>query len=133
MCQVLNDHWGYAKEDCNYKSVKELIENLVDCRRFNCNFLLNTGLCGNGMVNSIDKYILKELGKWIKANKGFIYNAKASDIEAQNAYILKDDKYYYAIIKDVPMAANPNVAKGGKTNSVLINKKITIAVWLDNE
>lgn len=21
MCQVLNDHWGYAKEDCNYKSV----------------------------------------------------------------------------------------------------------------
>ena len=48
MCQVLNDHWGYAKEDCNYKSVKELIENLVDCRKYGCNFLLNTGLRGNG-------------------------------------------------------------------------------------
>lgn len=132
MCQVLNDHWGYAKEDCNYKSVKELIENLVDCRRFNCNFLLNTGLHGNGMVNPIDKYILKQLGKWIKANKEVIYNAKVSDIEAQNAYILKDDKYYYAVIKDVPMAANPNVAKGGKIKSVLFNKKIKNAVWLDN-
>ena len=29
MCQVLNDHWGYAAGDCNYKSVKELIEGLV--------------------------------------------------------------------------------------------------------
>ena len=133
MCQVLNDHWGYAKEDCNYKPVRELIENLVDCRRFNCNLLLNTGLCGNGMVNPIDKYILKEIGKWIKANKGFIYNAKASSIEAQNAYILKDGKYYYAIIKDVPMSANPNVAIVGNVKNVLINKKIKNAIWLDNE
>lgn len=132
MCQVLNDHWGYAKEDCNYKSVKELIENLVDCRRYNCNFLLNTGLCANGMVNSIDKYIFKELGKWIKVNKGFIYNAKASDIEVQNAYILKDDKYYYAVIKDVPMVANLNVAIGGKIKDVNINKRIKKAFWLDN-
>ena len=55
MCQVLNDHWGYAKEDCNYKSVKELIENLIDCRAYGCNFLLNTGLKGNGEVNGTDK------------------------------------------------------------------------------
>ena len=85
----LNEHWGYAKNDCNYKSVKEIIENLVDCRKYNCNFLLNTGLCGNGSVNPTDKCILKEIAKWVKKNKGFIYEAKASDVKAENAEILQ--------------------------------------------
>ena len=77
MCQVLNDHWGYCKNDCNYKSVKELVSNLIDCRKFNCNFLINTGLKGNGEINLTDKAILGEIGKFVKANKYFIYNIKS--------------------------------------------------------
>ena len=132
MCQVLNDHWGYAKNDCNYKSIKELLENLVDCRRFNCNFLLNTGLMGNGLVNPMDKCMLEQIGKWVKANKGFIYNAKASDITAENAYILQDDKYYYAVIKDVFMSANANVQHTVTDKLIKVNAKVKGAKWLDN-
>ena len=133
MCQVLNDHWGYAKNDCNYKSVKELIENLVDCRSFNCNFLLNTGLKGNGSVNAIDACILKEIGVFVKANKGFIYEAKASAIKAENAVVLQGEDCYYAVIKDVPMSADPNVQLAVSSGQVCIDGAIYAAEWLDNQ
>lgn len=132
MCQVLNDHWGYAKNDCNYKSVKELIENLVDCRKYNCNFLLNTGLKGNGSVNAMDACMLQEIGKWIKANKEFIYKAKACDIQAENAIILKGKNCYYAVIKDVSMSADPNVQRVTGIGQVRIEYGIRNAEWLDN-
>ncbi len=133
MCQVLNDHWGYAKDDCNYKPMKELIENLVDCRKYNCNFLLNTGLCGNGAVNPMDACMLAEVGKFIKANKNFVYGVKSSGIEAEGADILRgDDGYYYAVIKDVAMSANPNVQRVGEEKKVKVNAKILSATWLDN-
>ena len=131
MCQVLNDHWGYAKADCNYKSVKELIENLVDCRACGCNFLLNTGLKGNGTVNGTDAEILRQIGKWIKANKGFIYRAKPCDIKADGADILTDGESYYAVIKDVPMSADPNVQLSSESRKIKIFADIKSARWLD--
>ena len=132
MCQILNDHWGYAKEDVNYKSVKELIENLVDCRKFGCNFLLNTGLKGNGSVNATDKELLKQIGKWVNVNKGFIYKAKPCDISADGADILFDGEQYYAVIKDVNMNADPNVQLNSTARRVKINAVIKDAKWLDN-
>ena len=134
MCQVLNDHWGYAKEDLNYKSVGELVGNLVDCRRYNCNFLLNTGLMGNGSVRPLDKAILTELGNWIKTNKNLIYEWQSCDVQAENAFCLTDGKYYYAICQNVGMAADPNVGLGNdeKTVKILSNKKVKNARWLDN-
>ena len=132
MCQVLNDHWGYAKDDCNYKPVKELIENLVDCRKYGCNFLLNTGLKGNGDVNCTDYCLLSELGKWVKANKYFVYDIKPCDVTAENADVVCDGENYYAIIKNVPMSADPNVALAGVVKTVKVNGVIDKAVWLDN-
>lgn len=132
MCQVLNDHWGYAEEDCNYKSVKELIENLVDCRKYGCNFLLNTGLKGNGTVAAIDREILRQVGKWIKVNKGFIYKARPCDIKADGAEVVSDGENYYAIIKDVPMSADPNVQLNSALKKVKINARVKSGVWLDN-
>lgn len=134
MCQVLNDHWGYAKNDINYKPVKEIIENLVDCRACNCNFLLNVGPMGNGKVRPFDKEYLKLIGQWIRANKNFIYNVKKSDIKAENADILTDGKYYYAVVKDVGIAGDGNVTKLGEQGIVTIktDKKIKNSKYLDN-
>lgn len=132
MCQILNDHWGYAKDDCNYKSVKELIENLVDCRVCGCNFLLNTGLKGNGSVNAIDREILNQIGKWVKVNKGFIYNVKSCEINADGADVVFDGDYYYAIIKDVLMSADPNVQLNSAAKSVKIYARIKGGAWLDS-
>lgn len=135
MCQVLNDHWGYAEDDYNYKPVREIIENLVECRYYNCNFLLNVGPMGDGSVREIDKCILEFVGKWVKQNKNFIYNAGSADIECDGAYLLKGENgKYYAVVKDVNMTADPNVQRAMMERQVTINtnKKIKSVKWLDN-
>ena len=134
MCQVLNDHWGYAKDDCNYKSVKELVSDLCACRRYDCNYLLNLGLLGNGGVKKIDEGIFTEIGKWIKMNKNFIYKAGACDIDAENAFILSDGKRYYAITGSSGVLGNENVtvSDGGKRAIIKTDKKIKDFKWLDD-
>lgn len=132
MCQILNDHWGYAKNDVNYKSVKELIGNLIDCRKYGCNFLLNVGPMGNGSLKGIDKGILEEIGKWIRMNKNFIYSAKPCAVTAENADVLQAGEDYYAIVRGVPMSADPNVQLDEGTKKVTIHAPVTQAEWLDN-
>lgn len=134
VCEALTDHWGYAKEDICVKSPKELVEMLIDCRKFNCNLLLNTGLMGNGLIHDGEKANLLAVGKWIKVNKGFIYDVVSARIEAENADVLTDGKYYYAVIRKVPMSADPNVANMADNRTVTIktDKKVVSAKWLDN-
>ncbi len=132
MCQVINDHWGYAADDCNYKSVRELIENLVDCRKYGCNFLLNTGLRGDGTVNPMDACTLAGIGKWLGKYGEAIFTTKPCDIKAKNAVIMQGDDCYYAIINKVPMRGDPNVQRGAANARVRIDKEILEAEWLDN-
>lgn len=132
MCQILNDHWGYAANDCNYKSIKSLIEDLVDCRKYNCNFLLNVGLTANGGVKKMDAAMLAEIGKWVKANKNFIYNAHSADVTAENADILTDGEYYYAVVRNSFVGGDENVTKSGESCIVKVNADICKATWLDN-
>ncbi len=134
MCQVFNDHWGYAVEDCNYKSIREIIGNLIDCRKYNCNFLLNVGPKGNGLLRDIDGCYLREIGKWIRTNKNFVYGVRSSELKAENADILEDNNgNCYAVVYDVPMVASANVQREQATWQVRINAKIKNAVWLDTE
>ena len=135
MCQVLNDHWGYAENDYNYKPVREIIENLVECRYYNCNFLLNIGPMGNGSIRTMDKCMLEFVGKWVKQNKNFIYDVTAADIECDGAYLLKGENgKYYAVVKDVPMSADPNVQRivGSRKIVLKTDRKIKSAKWLDS-
>lgn len=134
VCDALTDHWGYAKYDICLKSPKELIETLVDCRKYDCNLLLNSGLKGNGEMDEGEKAAFKRIGMWIKENKNFIYKAKSTDLTAENADMMTDGVYYYAAIKGVLMSANCNVAKFGESKTVTLNtdKRIVDAEWLDS-
>lgn len=134
VCDALTDHWGYAKYDICLKSPKELIETLIDCRKYDCNLLLNSGLKGNGKMDEGEKAAFKRIGMWIKENKNFIYKAKSTDLSAENADMMTDGEYYYAAIKGVLMSANCNVAKFGDSKTVTLNtdKRIVDAEWLDS-
>ena len=134
VCDALTDHWGYAKYDICLKSPKELIETLVDCRKYDCNLLLNSGLKGNGKMDEGEKAAFKRIGMWIKENKNFIYKAKSTDLTAENADMMTDGEYYYAAVKGVLMSANCNVAKFGESKTVTLNtdKRIVDAEWLDS-
>ena len=51
MCETVNDFWAVGKNDLNYKSPKELIERLCDCRKVGANCLLNIGPEAQGNVH----------------------------------------------------------------------------------
>ncbi len=134
VCQGITDHWGYAADDICLKSMGELIGTLVDCRACGCNLLLNTGPRGDGTITPAEEAMLQNIGKWIRANKEFIYDAVPAGIKAENADIMTDGTYYYAIIKDVPMCFNTNVTRMQQSKHVVLDTdaKIKDAVWLDN-
>ncbi len=134
VCEGITDHWGYTENDICTKSVRDLIETLIDCRKFDCNFLLNIGPKGDGKVLEGESACLRAIGKWIRANKNFIYSVKAADLNAENACVLTDGEWYYAVIKKVPMSAIANVARAEDFKRVKIDtdKKLKDAVWLDS-
>jgi len=134
MCEGMTDHWGYAKRDICVKPATALIETLVDCRKYDCNLLLNSGPTGKGYLTDIERAELLQIGRWIKINKNFVYNAHSCDVTADGADVLYDGTYYYAVIKNVLMSADPNVANGSESRTVTIsaNGKIRSAIWLDS-
>ena len=134
MCQVLNEHWGYCARDINYKRPAEILGDLVDCRACNCNFLLNTGLMGNGAVRPYDGAMLAEIGKWIRIYKGFIYDVRGAGIECEGGVLLTDGNRFFVAVKDVTMDADPNVTLHKECAAVRIYsaRAVRRAVWLDN-
>jgi alpha-L-fucosidase len=77
-CMTMNDHWGYNKNDGNWKSARDLIQKLADIASKGGNFLLNVGPTSEGLFPqaSIDR--LKQIGDWMKINGEAIYATKAS-------------------------------------------------------
>ena len=134
MCEVINDHWGFAAEDLCFKSIPTLLETLLDCRKYHCNLLLNVGPRGNGELTVLETEMLKYIGSWVETHKEIIYDAVPADIQADNADIFQNGEYYYAAIRKVPMSANVNVTRleDNKVVKLHTDKTITDAVWLDN-
>ena len=134
MCEGITDHWGFAAEDLCFKSVPRLIETLLDCRKYNCNLLLNVGPTGNGTLTVMETEILKYLGRWVETNKEIVYDAIPADIQAENADMFVNGEYYYAAIRRVPMGANVNVARpeDNKVVKLHTDKVIIEPVWLDD-
>jgi len=75
-CMTMNDNWGYSAADQNWKSVKQLIMNLVRCARDGGNYLLNVGPKPDGTIPLPSVTRLKEIGKWMKVNGESIYGSE---------------------------------------------------------
>jgi alpha-L-fucosidase len=74
----MNNHWGYNKNDQNWKSARALIRNLIDCASKGGNYLLNVGPTAEGLFPDASVERLAEIGKWMKVNKEAIYGTTAS-------------------------------------------------------
>jgi alpha-L-fucosidase len=132
MCQIFGNHWGYAENDLLYKSIPQMLSELIHCRANNANMLLNVGPMGNGLLRPIDKAMMLEIGKWIRYNKGFIYEARHSDISVENAILLKGEgKTLYAVSE---VQSKKDIVHGfsGDVVHVKLDAKIKSAVWIDN-
>jgi len=77
-CMTMNDHWGYNKNDQNWKSKEDLIRKLVDIASKGGNFLLNVGPTAEGLFPHPSIERLAAMGNWMKVNGESIYGTSAS-------------------------------------------------------
>ncbi|HWQ93000.1 MAG TPA: alpha-L-fucosidase [Clostridia bacterium] len=77
-CMTMNNHWGYNKNDQNWKSSSTLIRNLIDCASKGGNYLLNVGPTAEGLFPQASIERLADMGAWMKVNAEAIYDTTAS-------------------------------------------------------
>ena len=138
MCQVFGEHWGYAEKDLNFKSPADIIRDLVNCRRYGSNFLINVGPMANGLMRPIEKASLELLGQWVDIFKE-ILPAMPAGIAVENNdddFVLRNGDDYYLICDRIPMVGDTNVALTDENapNAVRFrtDKKIARMTWIDD-
>ena len=77
-CMTMNDHWGYNKNDHNWKSSTDLIRKLADIASKGGNFLLNVGPMADGKFPPESVERLRDIGRWMKVNGESIHGTQAS-------------------------------------------------------
>ena len=77
-CITMNDHWGYNRNDHNWKSAKDLVRMLADVASKGGNLLLNVGPTAEGLFPPESLERLAEIGRWMDRNGEAIYATQAS-------------------------------------------------------
>ena len=72
-CMTINGTWAYNKNDQQFKSVKELIQTLVDVASKGGNFLLDVGPTPEGTIQPEFAERLRGIGRWMRLNGDAIY------------------------------------------------------------
>ncbi|MFC4086344.1 alpha-L-fucosidase [Amycolatopsis samaneae] len=103
-CMTLNDHWGFAEYDHNWKSAEDLTRKLLSIASRSGNYLLNIGPDRYGAVpaESIDR--LKAIGDWQRtAGQGrAIAGAGSPGVVAEPSWGVvsrKGDKLYASVFQ----------------------------------
>ncbi len=76
-CMTMNDHWGYNKNDVNWKSSRQLLRMLIDIASKGGNFLLNVGPTAEGLIPQPSVERLRYMGAWLEINGESIYDTQA--------------------------------------------------------
>ncbi len=139
MCQTVNDHWGIGKFDLNYKSPKELIENLCLCRKVGANYLLNIGPEAQGAVHPYQEQLFALIGQWMELFGEAVYNGRpypAGGIGKNFALKSEDKKSLYFFVFDPGSIQNANVTVNGKYSGAYVfgnmSDEIEEVHWMDN-
>ena len=78
-CQTFSGSWGYYRDECNWRSVDELVGTLIDCVSKGGNLLLNVGPNARGEFDPRAIERLRGIGEWMRLHGRSIYGCTASD------------------------------------------------------
>jgi len=83
-CMTIGDPcgWGYIKNNPNWKTVPQLLQNLVTAAAGEGNYLLNIGPAPDGAIREEEQVRLRAMGKWLKKNGEAIYGSKRCPLNA---------------------------------------------------
>lgn len=138
MCEVFCNHWAYAKEDFDYKGPRTMIEELVECRKYGSNLLMNVGPMADGSVRPIDAAILGIMGEWVNIFDEAIRTPRPTNIEIPNKekdFILRDGKNYYLFCSELPTYGNSHVAifeEKDYLTTFELEDTISSVTWMDD-
>jgi alpha-L-fucosidase len=80
-CMTMNAHWGWNKNDKNWKSSEDLIRKLIDIASKGGNFLLNIGPKADGTFPAESIERLEQIGKWMDVYDQSVYGTQASPFD----------------------------------------------------
>jgi alpha-L-fucosidase len=75
-CVTMNDNWGYAIGDGNWKSTGLLIRQLIACAARGSNYLLNVGPDPDGVIPAPSVERLREMGGWLRTHGKAVYGTE---------------------------------------------------------
>jgi len=114
---TMNRHWGYNKNDNNWKEPTVVVRNLVDIASKGGNYLLNVGPTAEGTFPDESIRILSEVGKWTRANGESIYGTAASPLDAAPAWgrVTRQGEKLYIHVFDVPAYGKVSLTVPGRS------------------
>lgn len=129
-CITLNDHWGYASKDMNYKSPKQVIRALIECVSKGGNLLLNVGPNAKGEIPEESLSTLSEIGKWMKQNSESVYCCGISSYQKPEwgRYTQKGNKLYAHIFDRGIGPVNLNGLQGKIKSARLLKDMSEISI-----
>jgi alpha-L-fucosidase len=114
-CITLNDHWGYCRDDHNFKSPAQVIRMLVECISKGGNLLLNVGPNALGVIQPEATERLETIGQWLAANDESVYGCgKANLPKPEWGYYTTNGKKLFAHIMQKPVGPIGLIGLGGK-------------------
>lgn len=139
MCETLYDHWGWA-DDINFKSVKQLIEELCECRKVGANFLLNVGPRGDGSISKMQEATMECIGRWMDIFGKSIYNGRPCDTLSQGKEFMlrdiNDEKTLFLFKFDLGQRGDDNVTVNFEDDNAVVfenfGSEVESIKWMDN-
>ena len=114
-CITINDHWGYARDDKNFKSPAQIVRMLVECISKGGNLLLNVGPTALGEIQPEFVERLQTVGRWMDANGASIYGCGRADYpKPEWGYYTQGGKTLYAHLLNKPVGPIALLGLGGK-------------------
>jgi alpha-L-fucosidase len=72
-CQTFSGSWGYHRDEADWRSMRQLIQTLIDCVSKGGNLLLNVGPTGRGEFDQRAVERLEGVGDWMRQHGRSIY------------------------------------------------------------
>ncbi len=100
-CITLNDHWGYAAADDNWKFPQQIVRALVECVSKGGNLLANVGPTARGEIPAPSLRILGEVGAWLRGNGASIYGCGPADLPKPEwgRYTARENRLYAHVLE----------------------------------